>query len=322
MNHNQKRRSNGGQCKVPGCLPWHFTLTSSPARWILLALWMTCALISVPVIALAGADDDISMGDQAWTRRAEGHQGSRAALDRIQKAINAYQRALITEPGNLEARWKLLRAFHFKGEFVLENNETRLELFKEGREITKTGILQIEQEYGLSKDLFRMKPAELANAVGKQAVVGEFFFWGSANWGLWGQYSGKLISALTGVVNKIRLFSETMVLMDDSIENGGAHRLLGRFNTRVPRIPFFTWWVDHDLAISELRLSLEVAPSSLLSKIYLAEALLKFRPEEKKEALDLLQHIVRSDPSPDRLVEDTSVIEDARVLLASEKRSQ
>lgn len=285
-------------------------------RWTLLALWMTCVLISVPALALAGADDDIATGDQAWDQRAEGHQGSKAALEPIQRAVMAYQTALNTEPGNLEARWKLLRAFHFKGEFVLVDNEARLELFKEGREITKAGIQQIEQVYGLSKSLFRMEPAELANAVGKQAVIGELFFWGSANWGLWGQYSGKLISALTGVVNKIRLFSETMVLMDDSIENGGAHRLLGRFNARVPRIPFFTWWVDHDLAISELRLSLQVAPNSLLSKIYLAEALLKFRPEEKQEALSLLQDIIKSNPSPDRLVEDINVIEDARVLLA------
>ena len=161
-----------------------------------------------------------------------------------------------------------------------------------------------------------MKPGELANAVGKDAVVGEFFFWGSANWGLWGQYSGKLISALTGVVNKIRLFSETMVLMDDSIENGGAHRLLGRFNARVPRIPIFTWWVDRDLAISELRLSLQVAPNSLLSKMYLAEALLKFRPAQSQEALNLLQTVDKSDPDPERLVEDIEVIEDARKLLA------
>lgn len=285
-------------------------------RWVLFVIWVTASLTCTPAMALSAPGGNITIGDQAWDQRAEGHQGSRAASEPIDTAISAYRSALIAEPENLEARWKLLRAFHFKGEFVLENDEARLELFKEGREITKTGILQIEQEYVLSRSLFRMKPAELANAVGRQAVVGEFFFWGSANWGLWGQYSGRLISALTGVVNKIRLFSETMVLMDDSIENGGAHRLLGRFNARVPRIPFITWWVSKDLAISELRLSLKIAPDSLLSKIYLAEALLKFRPEEKEEALNLLQNIVINEPDPNRLVEDIRVIEDARVLLA------
>jgi len=281
----------------------------------LLTSWMVCTITLIPDTAKASVNDDIALGDQAWLQRADGHQGSRAAAEPIQKAINAYRKALNAEPGNIEARWKLLRAFHFKGEFVLEKN-ARLDLFIEGREIAKTGILQIEREYGLNKSLFRMKPGALAIAVDKQTVVGEFFFWGSANWGLWGQYSGKLISALTGVVNKIRLFAETMVLMDDSIENGGAHRLLGRFHTRVPRIPFITWWVDHDLAISELRLSLKVAPDSLLSKIFLAEALLKFRSAETGEAIAILQNIVNSQPDPERLVEDIKVIEDARVLLA------
>ena len=111
-----------------------------------------------------------------------------------------------------------------------------------------------------------------------------------------------------------------MVLMDESVENGGGHRLLGQLNARVPRIPFFTWWVDHDLAISELRLSLKVAPNSLLSKIFLAEALLKFRTTMNKEALELLQDIVKSDPDPVRLVEDIRVIEDARTLLADHLR--
>jgi len=285
--------------------------------------WMTwvlvCMLVS-PAMVLAGPAGDIAAGDQAWTRRADGHQGSRAAAEPIEAAINAYQSALGAAPGSLEARWKLLRAFHFKGEFVLEDKKARHELFIEGREIAKTGVLQIEREYGLSKGLFKMKPAAVASAVGNQAAVAEFFFWASANWGLWGQYSGKLISALTGVVNKIRQFAEVMVLMDESVEDGGAHRLLGHFNARVPKIPFLTWWVDRDLAISEIRLSLKVAPGSLLSKYYLADALLKFRSGQKEEAINLLQDIVNSDPDPKRLVEDTMVIEDTRSRLSKVSR--
>ena len=282
--------------------------------------WVLVCMLVSPAMVLAGPAGDIAAGDQAWTRRADGHQGSRAAAEPIEAAINAYQSALGATPGSLEARWKLLRAFHFKGEFVLEDKKARHELFIEGREIAKTGVLQIEREYGLSKGLFKMKPAAVANAVGNQAAVAEFFFWASANWGLWGQYSGKLISALTGVVNKIRQFAEVMVLMDESVEDGGAHRLLGHFNARVPKIPFLTWWVDRDLAISEIRLSLKVAPGSLLSKYYLADALLKFRSGQKEEAINLLQDIVNSDPDPKRLVEDTMVIEDTRSRLSKVSR--
>jgi len=273
-----------------------------------------------PGMALAGPADDLALGDQAWSQRAVGHQGSRGAAGPIQEAINAYTRVLDAEPENLEARWKLLRAFYFKGEFVLENDEDRLALYKTGREIAEIGRLLIESGYGLPGGMFKMTPAEVAQAVGDQADVAEYCFWATANWGLWGQYSGKMISALTGLVYKLRQFAEIMVLMDESVENGGGHRLLGQLNARVPKIPIFTWWVDHDLAISELRLSLGVAPNSLLSKIFLAEALLKFRPEEKQEALNLLQDIVTSHPDPERLVEDFRVIEDAGMLLAEHLR--
>ncbi|MDX2427194.1 MAG: hypothetical protein QNK22_00705 [Xanthomonadales bacterium] len=161
----------------------------------LIVFWMArvlvCALASTPAMVLAVPADDIAAGDQAWTRRAEGHQGFRAAAAPIETAINAYRRALDATPGNLEARWKLLRAFHFKGEFVLEDKKARHELYIKGREIAKAGVLQIERDYGLGKGLFKMNAAAVANAVGNQDAVAEFFFWGSANWGLWGQYSGK-----------------------------------------------------------------------------------------------------------------------------------
>lgn len=291
-----------------------------PSRWFLPGFWLLSALFCSPVTALDSPAEFIAMGDRAWATRAEGHQGSRAAAEPIEKAITAYQDALDLEPGNLDARWKLLRAFYFKGEFVLDDDRQRLALYQRGREVAETGRLLIEADYALGKGLFKMEPAEVVRAVGSQTAVAEYCFWAAANWGLWGQYSGKLISALAGLVNKIRQLAEIMVLMDESIENGGGHRLLGQFNARVPRIPIFTWWVDRDLAVSELRRSLEVAPDSLLSRIYLAEALLKFREGGGGEALMLLQQTVKSDPDPDRLVEDIRVIEDARLLLEQNLR--
>ncbi len=303
------RITPGGTVRMTACR--HFT-------WPLLVFCITCALIAVPAVALATPGDEIAAGDRAWAQRAEGHRGSRAAAEPIQAAIDAYARALDADPENLDARWKLLRAFHFKGEFVLDEGDERLELFRQGRELAKTGVLQIQRDFGLSKSLFKMEPAAVFDATGDRGAVAEFYFWASANWGLWAQYSNRLIAALTGVVSKIRQFAEVMVLMDDRVENGGAHRLLGHFNAVVPKIPIFMGWVDRDLAISELRLSLQVAPDSLLSKIYLAEALLKFQPGGRQEALGLLRDIVRSQPDPERLVEDTRVIEDAGVLLKSE----
>ncbi len=176
-----------------------------------------------------------------------------------------------------------------------------MELFERGREIAETGRQQVERQYGLSKNTFKMNPREVASAIGGNAMVAELYFWSAANWGLWGQYSGKLAAARRGVVNKIRKYAEIMVLLDAGVESGGGHRLLGRLHSRVPRIPLITGWVNRDLAISEIRLSLEIAPNSLLSKLYLSEALLKYRRSEKQEAMNILRNIVNSKPDPDRV---------------------
>ena len=287
-------------------------------RWPLPMLCLACLLTAVPAMALTTVADDIAAGDRAWAQRAAGHRGSRAAAQPIESAIDAYALALEKAPGNLDARWKLLRAYHFKGEFVLETDGERLELFRQGREIARAGQSLIERDFDLARGLLKMEPAEVADAVRNDQAVGEFLFWASANWGLWAQYSGKLMAAIWGVVTRIRQYADIMVLMDERIENGGAHRLLGRFHAVVPKIPLFMGWVDRDLAVRELRLSLRAAPDSLLSKIYLAEALLKFEPEQRPEALGLLREIVASQPDPERLVEDVRVIEDAGVMLAAD----
>lgn len=284
-------------------------------KGLLPGIVLSLAISLLPAQTLADPIAYIAKGDQAWTRRAEGHQGATAAAEPIEAAIKAYVSALEVNPESLEARWKLLRALHFKGEFVLKSRNDRHELYKWGREIAEAGRLQIEKDNSLKKGLFKTEPGEVVRIVGDQPAVAEYCFWAAANWGLWGHYSGKMISALTGLVYKIRQLAEIMVRMDESIEHGGGHRLLGQFLVRVPRIPFFTWWVDKDLAIRELQLSLDVAPNDLLSKLYLAEALLKYRPEQKKEALYLLNDIAKAAPNPVRLVEDIEVIKNARELL-------
>ena len=280
------------------------------------ALFVLSCLCSICWPALAGPGDMLAAGDAAWSMRSEGHVGSRAADEPIQKAIDAYAAALEAEPQNLEARWKLLRAFHFKGEYVLTEKQQRHELFAQGKDVAETGRIQIERAYGLPGNFYKMKPADVLVAVGDNPLVAEWCFWSSANWGLWAQNSGRLASLFAGVVSKIHQFAEVMVMMDAGVENGGSYRLRGRLHFRVPKIPFFTGWVDRELAIDDIRRSLEIAPDSMLSQFYLAEALLKFRASRQAEAISLLQQITASDPDPGRLVEDLRTQEDAERILA------
>ena len=288
----------------------------------------TAALLTLTLCAFAlqtaGASTDssqaIAEGDQAWARRAEGHQGPRAVAGPIQQAIDAYSAALATAPDNLEARWKLLRAMYFQGEFVLDDDDERLDLFSQGREIADTGRAQIEEHYGLTEDSLEMKPEEVAAAIGKDPLAAEIYFWSSTHWGLWGRYRGKIAAARQGVATKIRKFAEIVILLDDTIENGGGHRVLGRLHAEAPKIPLVTGWISRDRAIGELRRALEIAPQDLLTNLFLAEALLEFRPQKKEEALEILRTIVDATADPVWLVEDSKTIEDAKAVLASADR--
>ena len=273
----------------------------------------TLSICSVP--AWAGVTESIGSGDEAWIRRAEGHQGPRAAAAPIQEAIAAYETALEAEPENLEARWKLLRALYFKGEFVFDEADARLDLFEQGREIADLGRQQIERQYGMTEDSLEMNPQEVATAIGGDSLAAEIYFWSSTHWGLWGRYRGKIAAARQGVATKIRKFAEIVILLDENIENAGGHRVLGRLNAEAPKIPLITGWISRDRAISELRLALEIAPQDLLTNFFLAEALLEFRPQKEEEAMKILHAIVESDPNPSWLVEEIKTIEDAKAVL-------
>ena len=282
----------------------------------LLFLILITTTVAVPLTAGADTSRLIALGDESYHQRALGHRGRQASPEPIQKAIEAYTEALETDPDSLEARWKLLRALYFQGEFVLDDNDARLTLFERGREIGDVGRRQIEQHYGLPDDALEMEPQEVADAIGQDSLAAEIFFWSSTHWGLWGRYRGKIAAAKQGVATKIRKFAEIVILLDETIQNAGGHRVLGRLHAEAPKIPLVTGWISRDKAISELRRAHELAPGDLLTKLFLAEALLEFRPEKKAEALEILQTVAESEPSETWRVEDTKTIEDAKALLA------
>src|SRR5439155_220417 len=72
-------------------------------------------LVLASLLVCATASAQVADGDQQWAARAEGHQGGHAKADHINAAIAAYQKAVQTNANDLDARWKLLRAYRFKG---------------------------------------------------------------------------------------------------------------------------------------------------------------------------------------------------------------
>jgi tetratricopeptide (TPR) repeat protein len=278
------------------------------------ALFVLCLFLGAAGLPAQG--DLVAEGDAAWARRAEGHQGGRAAAGPVNQAIAAYERAVEARPARLEACWKLLRALHFKGEHVARTREEKQAVFGRGREVVEKALDLLGQRVGGRGRLDGMTPQQTARALAAVPEAAPVFLYGAIHWGLWGDAFGRVAAARQGVGDRIRHYGEVAVAIDERYETAGGHRLLGRLHTLAPRIPLVTGWVDRARAVSELRRALELAPGDPYNQLFLAEALLEHQPGRADEARAILRKLVARRPSAERPVEEAKAIADARALLA------
>jgi tetratricopeptide (TPR) repeat protein len=274
-------------------------------------------LLLLPLLALplAAQTDPVAVGDAAWARRAEGHQGERAAAGPVDEAIAAYERAVKEKPDRLEACSKLLRALHYKGDYVVQDREGKQKVFARGREVFEAALAQIGRRTGKKMD--DLTPQQVAALVKGIPEVPAIYTWGAVHWGLWGDVYGRLAAARQGVGDKVRRNGEIAVALDERYDRAAPRRVLGRLHTLAPKVPFVTGWVDRGQAVSQLRRAVALAPEDLLNQVYLADALLQHFPDKAAEAKEILRQVLQKKPDPGRVVEDERALADARRLLAA-----
>jgi tetratricopeptide (TPR) repeat protein len=269
-------------------------------------------LLALPLGAQTDRGD---IADALWARRAEGHQGERAAAGPIDQAVAAWERAVKEQPDRLEAYWKLLRALHYKGDYAVQAREGRQQVFGRGREVFEAALRQLDRRTG--RKLEELPPRQVAALVKSLPEAPAVYLWGAIHWGLWGDSYGRLAAARQGVGDKIRRYGEIALALDERYDRAGAHRLLGRLHTLAPKIPFITGWVDRDEAVAHLRRAVVLAPEDLFNQVYLADALLQHHAEKSAEAREILRRVLQAKPDPERIVEDERALAEARRLLAA-----
>ena len=263
--------------------------------------------------ATAGAPE---RGHAAWERRGEGEVDGRDGAAPIASAVAAYEEALAADSKNLEVRARLLRALWFQGDYATNDNAGKQKIFECGKTLGEQGIDQLAGGAGARKAFDDLEPAKQALAVKANPGAPAIFFWSAVHWGLWGDAFGKFAAARQGVAGKIRDRCLVVLALDEALEDGGGHRVLGRLHAVAPHIPFITGWIDHDLAISELRKAVAIGPHDPLNQQFLAEALLEHGDRQQQaEARTLLQAIAAAEPN-DKITEWAFAKAVARRLLA------
>ncbi|HVQ54704.1 MAG TPA: hypothetical protein VMT25_05975 [Thermoanaerobaculia bacterium] len=266
----------------------------------------------------------IAEADRMYLRRQEGRVGARASTGPINSAISGYEAAASRDPDSVEARWKLMRAFYFKGNFTGLDEESQKAVFEKAKRVgdEAVGILEKSVDDKGVKGILEYGPEALAGALKDRSDSAPTYFWAAACWGQWAITQGKIEAVRMGAADKIRSYGLTVIGIDPEFEDGGGYRVVGRLNDQAPWIPFITGWVSRDEALKYLRLAMKVSPRNFSNRHFLADALHHGGDaKDQAEAIALEEALVADAPSPQRLVEELSMQEMARQNLEAWKKA-
>jgi hypothetical protein len=274
------------------------------------------ALLSSLILAFAHvAPAQIAAGDQQWNARAEGHQGGRAKPERIDAAIAAYRRAVLQDPGNLEARWKLLRAIRFKGAYVASNADEKKRIYAMGKIEGDAAIAIVNRSLAAKGVKASAPEKQVADAIRNVAGAGEVFFWDSVNWGEWALAYGKRAAVREGAADRIRREATIAMLVDAKMDGGGPQRVLGRLHDETPHVPFLTGWASSKEAVRFLKESYRIDPTNKITRVFLADAMVSNDSSSRPEAIRVLREVINSPNDPNYEVENAQAQDDAKALL-------
>jgi hypothetical protein len=286
------------------------------------------SLFAAALLALAATPADADPGrkaleraDAAWERRAEGcDEAGRVTSQLAAETVEAYQQAVDAEPGALAPRWKLARALYFAADLGAGEPGEPLRLLERATRVSDQALDLLAERLGVSGRLESFTPERLARGLEPHEVADAAgaFFWSAVVWGAWSQHHGMIEAVRAGIADRLYQGALAVIALDPTFEEGGAHRLLARIHAQVPRIPFFSGWVDPGLAVPAAERAVALAPRHPANRFLLALTLLDVAPARRGEALRLLEEVAAAEPRPDQRAEDLAIRRSARERLARE----
>jgi tetratricopeptide (TPR) repeat protein len=260
----------------------------------------------------------VAEGDRHYAGRTEGARGARAQAEPIDAAIAAYKRAVASNPEDLEAHWKLLRAYRYKGAYVAASPEEKRAIYGEAKTAGARAIAVLERFLAArGVNTVKAKYPEIVAASHGRRGIAETYLWDAINWGEWALAYGKLAAARQGAADRIRRQATIAMMIDPRLEGGAPSRVLGRLHDQTPRIPLITGWASSREAVRFLKESMKIDPSNKLNIVFLAEAMVSHDPRTRPEASAMLRTMIATPVDRDYPVEDAAAIDDAKALLAA-----
>lgn len=212
-----------------------------------------------------------------------------------------------------------MRALYFAGEYAASAEAEAKSCFLEATRVADDGLalLRAKASEESGRDLSRATPVELVPRYAGNPEAASAFEWGGVAWGMYALAEGMFAAAREGVAGRIRDYSEAVLRLAPALDDDAGDRTLGRLHHKTPSIPLITGWISKKEATRHLRKAVAIAPTSLVNRVFLAEALRDLEPLAQDEAVTLAEGVVDDLPDPRWIVEHEKARADARALLKS-----
>lgn len=207
-------------------------------------LWMFLVLCLGVSLSAQTSEELIAQGDEMCQTMKD--------MDTAREALAKYREAMNKAENKYDGLWRIARMHYYIGVHTEEK--------KEQRTIFSQGVYWADRAIELEPE----KP--------------DGYYWQGVNNGKYGEARGVLKSLF--LVGPIKDAMNKVIELDRSYEDGGADRVLGRVYFKLPGFA----GGSKDKSLEHLQKSKELGPEDALTRIYLAETLLKFDEVEKARA--------------------------------------
>jgi len=265
----------------------HHYLRSTAFNRKATVIFLWSAFLSLPFSQLS-AQDMFERGLSFYQQRDAEADSFRANPEQINKAIEAFEKALEQDIKPEQSASYLLQAYYFKGMFVELSEQEQKDIYDKGRALGEQMIERFPRSVPIK-------------------------FWYGANLGRWADVHGFVKAATSGIAGKLRKVCKNIIELDPQYQGGGGYRILAQVHFYSPNIPLVMGWPSDDRAMELVEKAMDNAPEHPTNRMLYAQVLLEF--DRKQEAHKQLQYILDMEPRSTHPVEDQYLKHRSRELL-------
>jgi len=258
---SQIRRLTGFTVSSASCHPWQKVYViyigkkermMKTKAFCLLLVFLSCSFS----LFSQEVDELVAQADELYTIMKD--------ITTAEKARDLYLKAMQVAEDKYEATWKLSRILYYVGSHK-EKKKDKKTIFSQGIYYAKRAV-----------DLEPGKPGG--------------YYWLGVNYGVYGEAKGVLKSLF--LLNDIKRAINKVIELDQSYEDGGPDRVLGRVYFKVPGFA----GGSKKKSLEHLHKSLEFAPNYPLTRYYLADTYLALKEiDNARKELDFILNMESDD---------------------------